>query len=202
MAKKKKIIELVHERVARVIGTNLSDRNTMTALNEVAVSLLTYSARITAWTETELTKLDQMIVKLLKKKGLLHRFCNKSRLYRSRKAFSLGLQSMLLGNWKQLSKLHARLAAMTSNKRAVIEKLGEQLKTPLSNVFLSSSKCSETKQATRLRLSCKRSKPSTRVKTTKRSNQRCSSASIWTTSLSKLWTKRHLPRGFGKSTPC
>ena len=126
MANKKKLIELVHERVARVRG-----RNMVTALNEVAVSLLNYSAGVTVWTETELTELDQMIVKLLKEKGLLHRFCNKSRLYRSRKASGLGLQSMLLGNRKQISKLHARLAAMISNKNAVILKLGEQLKTPL-----------------------------------------------------------------------
>ena len=126
MANKKKIIELVHERVARVIG-----RNMVTALNEVVVSLLNYSAGVTAWTETELTELDQIIVKLLKEKGLLHRFCNKSRVYRSRKASGLGLQNMLLGNRKQVSKLHVRLAAMTSNKHAVILKLSEQLNTPL-----------------------------------------------------------------------
>ena len=69
MPNKKELIELVHKRVARVIGTNLSSRNMVTALNEVAVSLLNYSAGVTAWTETELTELDQMIVKLLKKKG-------------------------------------------------------------------------------------------------------------------------------------
>ena len=72
-----------------------------------------------------------MIVKLLKEKGLLHRFCNKSRLYRSRKASGLGLQSMFLGNRKQVSKLHARLAAMTNSKHAVILKLDKQLKTPI-----------------------------------------------------------------------
>ena len=44
MANKKKLIELVHERVARVIGTNLSGRNMVTALNEVAVPLLNYLA--------------------------------------------------------------------------------------------------------------------------------------------------------------
>ena len=55
MANKKKPIELVHERVARVIGTNLSGRNMVTALNEVAVTLLNYSAGVTAWTETKLT---------------------------------------------------------------------------------------------------------------------------------------------------
>ena len=76
----------------------------ITAFNEVAVSLLNYSVGVTTRTETELTELDQMIVKLLKEKGVLHRFC---------------------------SKLHARLAEMTSNKHAVIIKLGEQLKTPL-----------------------------------------------------------------------
>ena len=107
--------------MARVIGTNLSGRNMVTAFNEVAVSLLNYSAGVTAWTETELTELDQMIVKLLKEKGLLHPFCNKSRLYRSRKASGLGLQS----------KFHAHPAAMTGNKHTVILKLGEQLKTPL-----------------------------------------------------------------------
>ena len=131
MANKKKLIELVHERVARVIGTNLSGRNMVTALNEVAVSLLNYSAGVTAWIETKLTEPDQMIVKLFKEKGLLHRFCNKSRLYRSRKASDLSLQIMLLGNRKQVSKLHARLAAMTSNKNAVIPKLGEKQKPPL-----------------------------------------------------------------------
>ena len=109
MANKKKLIELVHERVARAIGTNLSGRNMMSALNKVAVSLLNYSAGVTAWTETELTEFDQMIVKLLKEKGLLHRFCNKSRVYRSRKASGLGLQSMLLGNRKQASFKHALL---------------------------------------------------------------------------------------------
>ena len=109
-----------------MIGTNM-----VTVLNELAVSLLNYSAEVTVWTETELTELDQMTVKLLKEKGLLHRFCNKSRLYRSRKASGLGLQSMLLGNRKQVSKLHARLAAMTSNKHAVILKLGEKQKTHL-----------------------------------------------------------------------
>ena len=40
MANKKKLIELVHERVARVIGTNLSGRNMVTIFNEVAVFLL------------------------------------------------------------------------------------------------------------------------------------------------------------------
>ena len=69
MANKKKLIELGHERVVRVIGTNLSGRNMVTALNEVVVSLLNYSTGVTAWTETELTELDQMIVKLLKEKG-------------------------------------------------------------------------------------------------------------------------------------
>ena len=65
MPNKKELIELVHKRVARVIGTNLSGENMVTTLNEVAVSLLNYSAGVTAWTETELTELDQMIVKLL-----------------------------------------------------------------------------------------------------------------------------------------
>ena len=41
-----------------------------------------------------------MIVQLLKEEGLLHCFCNKSRLYRSLKASGLDLQSMLVGNWK------------------------------------------------------------------------------------------------------
>ena len=131
MANKKKLIELVRERVARVIGTYLSGRNMVTTLNEVVVSLLNYSGGVTAWTETELIELDQMIVKLLKEKGLLHRFCNKSRLYRSRKASGFGLQSMFLGNRKQVSKLHPRLAVMISNKHDVILKLGEKLKTPL-----------------------------------------------------------------------
>ena len=58
VANKKKLIELVHERVARVIGTILSGRNIVTALNEVVVSLLNYSAGVTALTETELTELD------------------------------------------------------------------------------------------------------------------------------------------------
>ena len=66
MANKKKLIELVHQRVARVICTNLSGRNMVIALNEVTVSLLNYSAGVTVWTETGLTELDQMIVKLLK----------------------------------------------------------------------------------------------------------------------------------------
>ena len=90
MANKKKFIELLYERVARVIG-----RNMVSALNKVVVSLLNHSTGVTAWIE-----LDQMIVKLLKEKGLLHRFCKKSRLYKSRKASGLGLQNMLLGNRK------------------------------------------------------------------------------------------------------
>ena len=121
----------MHERVATVIDINLPSRNMITVLNKVDVSLLNYSAGVTAWTETELTELDQMIVKLLKENELLHKSWNKSKLYNSHKASSLGFQSILLRNWKQVSKLHGRLAAMTSNKHAVIVKLSEQEKTPL-----------------------------------------------------------------------
>ena len=102
---KKKPVELVHERVARVMDTNPSGRNTMIALNEVVVSRINYSAGVIAWTETELTKLFQMIVKLLKEKGMLHKFCNKSKQYRLRKTSVLGLQSMLLESQKQVSKV-------------------------------------------------------------------------------------------------
>ena len=114
-----------------MIDINLSNRNMMTALDEVVVSLLNYSAGVLSWTEIELAALDQMVVAQLNEKGLLHWFCNKIRLYKSRKEYYLGMQNMLKSNLKHITKLHARLAAMISTKHTVILKLGATQKTPL-----------------------------------------------------------------------
>ena len=86
---------MIHSRVSKVMDTNLSSKNLVTALNEVVVSLLNYSADILNWTEIELAELDQMVVAELKEKGLLRRVCNKTRVYKSHKESGLGLQSML-----------------------------------------------------------------------------------------------------------
>ena len=67
MANKKKLIELMHERVTRVI-----DRNVVSHLN--------YSTRAIVWIETELARLGQKTANLLKEKGELQQFCNNSRL--------------------------------------------------------------------------------------------------------------------------
>ena len=57
----------------------------ITALNKIVVSFLNYSADILSWIETELADLDQMVVTQPKEKGLLYWFCNKIRVYKSRK---------------------------------------------------------------------------------------------------------------------
>ena len=72
-----------------------------------------------------------MVVAQLKEKDLLHRFCNKTKLYKCRKESGFGLQNMLKSNRKQVTKLHARLAVITRAKHTVILKLGGTKKTTL-----------------------------------------------------------------------
>ena len=88
MANKKKLTELVHERVLKRIDTNM-------------VSLVNYLTGLTAQTETELAEVDHMVVKLRKE-----RKCSTSsattRDSKSHKVSGIGLQSILLGNRSRL----------------------------------------------------------------------------------------------------
>ena len=64
--KKKKLIELVHTRIHKMIGTNLSSKNMVIALNKVVVSLLNYLLGVFSWTKTELAEVDYIVVAKLK----------------------------------------------------------------------------------------------------------------------------------------
>ena len=82
--------------MTRVIDANLSGGNTVSALNEVVVSLLNYSPGVIVWTEIELLEFGQMFVKLLR------RFCNQSKPLKSRKCLVLTYKACCSGTRSRL----------------------------------------------------------------------------------------------------
>ncbi|XP_044760812.1 uncharacterized protein LOC123318260 [Coccinella septempunctata] len=81
-------------RTRKILGTQLSAKNIITAINMWAVPAFTYTAGVLSWSKTDLQRIDQKIRTTLTKHGLLHPNSAVERIYLPRRTGGRGLSSL------------------------------------------------------------------------------------------------------------
>ena len=92
---KDKITKEYFRRIRVILKSKLNGRNTITAINSRAVSIVRYGAGIIKWNKTELEKMDRKTRKLLTIYRAFHPQGDVDRLYVSRKEGGRGLISLM-----------------------------------------------------------------------------------------------------------
>ncbi|XP_044764407.1 uncharacterized protein LOC123320972 [Coccinella septempunctata] len=86
--------EELMRRTRKILGTQLSAKNKMVALNIWAMPPLTYTAGILSWSKTDLERVERTIRITLTRYGMLHPNSAVERLYLPRKEGGRGLSSL------------------------------------------------------------------------------------------------------------
>jgi len=81
-------------RLKTILKSSLNSKNTVTAINSRAVSIIRYSAGIVGWTVNEMRELDRKTRKTLTMHSMFHRKGDVDRLYMRRKDGGRGLISV------------------------------------------------------------------------------------------------------------
>ncbi|XP_044757798.1 uncharacterized protein LOC123315955 [Coccinella septempunctata] len=81
-------------RVRRILGTQLSAKNIMTAINIWAIPSFTYTAGVLSWSKTDLERIDRKFRTTLTKYGTLHPNSAIERIYLPCKEGGRGLRSL------------------------------------------------------------------------------------------------------------
>ena len=82
------------KRLRRILDTQLTCKNKMTAINTFAIPVIRYTAGVIQWRKEDLTSIDTGTRKLLTLHGAFHPKSNVARLYTSRKKGGRGLHSV------------------------------------------------------------------------------------------------------------
>lgn len=97
-------------RVNKVLRSQLSAKNKITAINIWAVPSFTYTVGILSWSTTELGQVDRNIRSLLTKHGILHPNSAVERLYLPRKEGGRGMTSLEEVSLKEKEKMNSFFA--------------------------------------------------------------------------------------------
>lgn len=81
-------------RMRKLLGTELSAKNIITAINMWAIPAFTYSAGVLTWSKTDLEKIDRKIRTTLTQHGLLHPNSAVERIYLPRREGGRGLSNL------------------------------------------------------------------------------------------------------------
>ena len=92
-------------RLSLVLGTELSAKNKIQAIESLAVPVLRYSFGIVNWHQAELQKLDQKTRKLLTIHGQHHPKADVDRLYVPKKQGGRGLMQLEAAHAVEITKL-------------------------------------------------------------------------------------------------
>ena len=96
--KAKEVYARVKEEVTRrleiLTKTELNDKNFIRAINTKVIPVAVYPMNVCKFTKTELTELDQIIKRELRKNNMLGRQSSDERLYMKRRAGGRGLKSL------------------------------------------------------------------------------------------------------------
>lgn len=88
---KDKIMNEYYRRIRQILKTELSSKNKVTAINTLAVPVVSYSYGIVDWLRTDIENMDRKKRKLLTIGGLHHPKADVERLYIKRKDSGRGL---------------------------------------------------------------------------------------------------------------
>ena len=146
---KEKLQKTYFERLEQLLTSNLSSKNTISAINMFCVPAISYAAPCLDWTEEELKAVDISTRKILNKKGAFHLNSCTLRLYVSRKKGGRGLLNVQNQIRKIISKckknIHERqqhdkilsiIHLHTIHEAPVINFLKEHIEKPLHGRFL------------------------------------------------------------------
>ena len=86
--------EETSRRMSIITRTELDDKNLVKAINTKAVPVAAYRMNFCIFTQSELTELDQVIKRDLRKNNMLGRQASDERLYMKRKDGRRGLKSL------------------------------------------------------------------------------------------------------------
>ena len=93
---KEKLRKEVIRRIRAILRTELNSKNRITAINTLAVPVITYSFNIINWNMSELKKLDSKIRKLLTMHNMHHPKADVERLYLPRSSGGRGMMQLEL----------------------------------------------------------------------------------------------------------
>ena len=115
-------LEKFKKKLKNVLKTDLNSKNTMTAINEYAIPVLTYTFGIINWTEHDIKGVDILIRKALNMRRMFEIRSDVDRLYLPRAMGGRGLTSL----WDSFRCVYIRLAHfLNGNKSAKLVKCKE-----------------------------------------------------------------------------
>ncbi|KAK9498065.1 hypothetical protein O3M35_003947 [Rhynocoris fuscipes] len=89
------IVAAFKVRLSKVLGTSLSAKDKIDAINSWAMPLVEYSFGVIKWSKTALEALDRLVRRMMKECRMLHPRCSIARLYLPRCEGGRGLVSLL-----------------------------------------------------------------------------------------------------------
>ena len=89
-----RVKEVVTRRLEILTKTELNDKNLIRVINTKVIPIAAYPMNVCRFTKTELTEVDQIIERELRKNNMLGRQSSDERLYMKRRAGGRGLQSL------------------------------------------------------------------------------------------------------------
>ena len=96
--KKKEVYNRVKEEISRrmniITRTELNDKNLVKAINAKVIPVAAYPMNVCKFTQSELTELEQVIKRDLRKNNMLRQQASNERLYMKRKDGGRGLKSL------------------------------------------------------------------------------------------------------------
>ena len=124
-------IDKFKKKLKNILKTELNSRNIMTAINEYAIPVLTYSFGIINWTEQDIKDADILVRKSLNMHRMMEIKSDVDRLYTPRKMGGRGLVSI----WDSFKCTNIRLAHFLSkNNSTKVQRCHEFDKTNLYSI--------------------------------------------------------------------